>query len=174
MLGRTEIEETGLAPAPSPVSTETKTVIEEAISIQGDIRGQGDLVIQGTVKGSIELEKHHLIVGAKGQVEAEIHAANVTVGGRLIGNITALEKVAITKDADFNGKIKAKRISVEDGAYLKASIELERESNITPISTGRSADQNVTALQKEPIPRPNEAEKWGSSFDQPPGPKPAS
>ncbi len=109
-----------------PVSSE-KTVIGEHISIQGDIRGQEDLVIQGTVKGSVQLENHHLTVGPKGQVEAEIMAANVTISGRLAGNIKAQGKVEITREADFTGEIKAKRISVEDGAYLKAVIELERE-----------------------------------------------
>jgi cytoskeletal protein CcmA (bactofilin family) len=112
---------------PTPVSTGGKTVIGEKIAIEGGIRGGEDLVIEGSVKGSIELEKHHLTVGPKGQVEGEIHADNVTISGRLTGNIEALGKVEITQEADFNGEIKAKRISVEDGAYLKAVIELERE-----------------------------------------------
>jgi len=66
-------------------------------------------------------------VGSSGQVEAEIHADSVTISGHLIGNIHAHGKVEITKEADFSGEIKAKRISVEDGAYLKAVIELERD-----------------------------------------------
>ena len=80
------------------------------------------------MKGSIELEKHQVTVGSNGQVEAEIHADNVTISGHLIGNIHAQGKVEITKAADFTGEIKAKRISVEDGAYLKAVIELERDT----------------------------------------------
>ena len=111
-----------ITPTNRPVSASEKTLIGEHISINGDIRGEGDLVIEGTVKGSVILDKYHLTVGPKGHVDAEINAGNVTVSGRLTGNITALDKVAITKDADFNGVIKAKRFSVEDGAYLKATI----------------------------------------------------
>ena len=110
---------------PRPVE---KTVIGQHISIEGDIKGSEDLVIQGSVKGSIVLPDHHLTIGPKGQVEAEISVANVTISGTLMGNIKASGKVQITKDADFMGEIKAKRISVEDGAYLKAAIELEREA----------------------------------------------
>ena len=154
-----KVEETWTAPEPKPVTTETKTLIGEHISIEGSIRGKGDLVIEGSVKGNIQLEKYHLIVGPKGQVEAEIHAGNVTVSGQLTGNIIALEKVAITKDADFSGEIKAKRISVEDGAYLKAAIELERESHIKPVPTSKPADQKTSGMEKESIPLASEAEK---------------
>lgn len=138
MLRKTEKpkEEAGFnpmaQPAASPVSRPDKTVIGENISIEGDIRGREDLLIQGSVKGSVHLEKHHLTVGPKGQVEAEINAESVTISGRLIGNIKALGKVEITREADFTGEIKAKRISVEDGAYLKAVIELEREPEKKP------------------------------------------
>jgi cytoskeletal protein CcmA (bactofilin family) len=117
-------------PAPTPTfdmgTTDEKTVIGQHISVEGIIRGGENLVIEGSMKGTIELEKHQVTVGPNGQVEAEIHADNVTISGRLAGNIKAHGKVEITKDADFSGEIKAKRIAVEDGAYLKAVIELER------------------------------------------------
>lgn len=160
MLGRSKGDEpktekfkTGEAPGVQTnktISASTKTLIGEHISINGDIRGEGDLVIEGSVKGSIKLEKYHLTVGSKGQVDAEIYAGNVTVSGRVTGNISALEKVAITKDADFNGEIKAKRISVEDGAYLKAAIELERESQIKAVPLGKSPNEKASESQKEP------------------------
>jgi cytoskeletal protein CcmA (bactofilin family) len=128
-------EETPIAPINRPKSASTKTIIGEHIRINGDIRGEGDLVMEGSVKGSVNLEKYHLTVGSKGQVYAQIHACNVTISGRLTGKITALDKVAITRDAVFNGEIKAKRISVEDGAYLKAAIELERGVSHMPVIT---------------------------------------
>jgi cytoskeletal protein CcmA (bactofilin family) len=152
-------EETPIRPTSKPVSESTRTLIGENISINGDIRGEGDLIIEGSVKGSVILEKYHLTVGSKGQVDAEINAGNVTVSGRLTGNITALDKVAITKDADFNGVIKAKRISIEDGAYLKAAIELERESQIKAVPMGKSTKEKTSELQKEPFHPPSEAEK---------------
>ncbi len=97
--------------------------------MEGTVRGEANLFIEGSLKGSIELEKHHITVGSKGHAEAEIQADNVTVSGRLTGNIKAHGKVEITKDAHFSGEIKAKSISIEDGAYLKAVIELGRESD---------------------------------------------
>lgn len=128
-------ESTAPSVAPAAPRSPDKTIIGEHISIVGDIRGQEDLLIQGAVKGSVDLSRHHLTVGVKGKVEGEIMAANVTISGHLVGNIKASGKVEITKEADFTGEIKAKRISVEDGAYLKAVIELEREDTSRSVSS---------------------------------------
>lgn len=135
----------------SPAIIGDKTIVGNQIYIEGNIRGEEDLLIEGSVKGSIEMKAHHLTVGPKGRVEAEVHAANVTISGALVGNINATGKVKITKEADFNGEIKAKSISVEDGAYLKAVIELERE----PMKKGplpvKPEDKTPSAPTKEPL-----------------------
>ena len=65
--------EAPIAPINRPNSASTKTIIGEHISINGDMRGEGDLVMEGSVKGSVNLEKYHLTVGSKGQVDAQIH-----------------------------------------------------------------------------------------------------
>ncbi|MFH1243851.1 MAG: polymer-forming cytoskeletal protein [Pseudomonadota bacterium] len=130
MLGKSKDIKEADAPAIRPSAPAEKTIITKDISIEGEIRGKEDLVIEGAVKGSIQLEGHHLTIGPRGQVEAEVNAENVTISGRLIGNIKALGKVEITREANFNGEIKAKNLSVEDGAYLKAMIELEPHQKI--------------------------------------------
>ena len=151
MLKKPRREETYTEPKARPVSSRPDTIIGENVFIEGNIRGEGNLMIEGTVKGKIELAKHHLTVGLNGQVEAEIQAGEVTVSGHLIGNITALDKVTITRTADFSGEIKAKRISVEDGAMLKASIELERESPVKDVSKNRPDKPDISTSQKEPL-----------------------
>ena len=124
-------------PSSDPAITPDKTIIGEQIVIEGDISGNGDLVIDGSVKGRIQVETHHLTVGPKGNVESEIHAAEVTISGKLVGNIDAKGKVVITKDADFKGEIKARSISVEDGALLKAVIELSNRDEKRKPSVGK-------------------------------------
>jgi cytoskeletal protein CcmA (bactofilin family) len=128
-----------------------KTIIGEQIIIDGTIRGKEDLLIEGSVKGRIEIETHHLTVGPRGQVEAEIQAANVTISGRLVGNVNTTGKVKITKEADFNGEIKAKSISVEDGAYLKAVIELEREPEKKTVTVVKPEEKSASEPVKEPF-----------------------
>jgi cytoskeletal protein CcmA (bactofilin family) len=136
-----------------------KTIIGEQITIKGGIKGKEDLVINGSVKGSIELGGYHLTVGPMGKVEGEISADNVTISGRLSGNIKALDKVEITKEADFNGEVKAKRISVEDGAYLKAVIELEKEPDKKAVPVHKPADQATPTSDREPLTLVKETDK---------------
>ena len=106
-----------------------KTIIGEHIFIEGSIRGEEDLQIEGSMKGNIELGKHNFRVGPSGRMDGEITARNVSVSGEFKGNIKSHEKVEVTREADFYGEIKAKSISVEDGAYIKGVIELDREPN---------------------------------------------
>jgi len=151
MLKKNKKVNTDTTPSHIPAPVEGKTIIGEQITIDGTIQGKEDLLIEGSVKGRIEVETHHLTVGSRGQVEAEIQASNVTISGRLVGNINAAGKVEITKEADFNGEIKAKSISVEDGAYLKAVIELKREPEKKPVTVVKPEGKSASEPVKEPF-----------------------
>lgn len=141
------------APSPGPVPTEEKTVIGEQISVEGNIRGTENLIIEGSLKGNIEMENHNFTVGSKGRVDGKIKANNIIVSGQLQGKIEALGKVEITKEADFHGEIKSKSISVEDGAYFKGVIELAREPHRKGAFTGKeTGPTNVTEPLKPSIP----------------------
>lgn len=159
MLGKSKGVDKDNEAAISPDSIAAKTIIGKQITFKGGIKGKEDLVINGSVKGSIELGGCHLTVGPTGNVEGEISAQNVTISGRLSGNIKALDKVEITKEADFDGEVKAKRISVEDGAYLKAVIELEKEPDKRAVPVDKSADQATPGSEREPLTLIGETDK---------------
>ena len=143
-------EQETLTPAPSSGNTGEKTVIGENVSIEGNIRGDEHVVIEGSMKGNIELEKHNFTVGSKGRVEGEINAQSVRVSGQMIGNIKTQGKVEITKEADFMGDIRAKSISVETGAYFKGSIELEKEPHRKTALAAKSTTVATTQPLNEP------------------------
>ena len=153
-------EQKTLTPVPRPETTAEKTVNGENISVEGNIRGDEHLVIEGSMKGNIEMEKHNFTVGSKGRVEGEINAQSIRVSGQLIGNIKTKGKVEITKEADFMGDIKAKSISLEDGAYFKGSIELDKEPQGKTASTGESTAIKTSQPINEPkTPTAKEADK---------------
>jgi len=72
-------EQKTLTPVPSPQTSAEKTVIGENISIEGNIRGDEHLIIEGSMKGNIAMEKHNFAVGSKGRVEGEINAQSVRI-----------------------------------------------------------------------------------------------
>ena len=133
-------------PRPAPTAREEQTTIGQNISIEGQIRGEEHLIIEGSMKGQVQMEKHNFTVGINGRVDGEIRAQNVSISGQLRGTINALGSVEVTKDADFLGDIKAKSISVQDGAYFKGSIELNRE----PHRKGAFAETAKGPLSPQP------------------------
>ena len=127
-----------------------KTIIGKDISIEGDICGREHLVIDGSVKGNIEMEAHNFALGPNGRVEGEIHARNICISGQMIGNIKTPGKIEITKEADFRGDIRAKTISVENGAFFKGSVELIREPPQKTFSTEKSTANNDSPKYQNP------------------------
>ena len=106
------------------------------------------------MKGNVQMEGHNFTVGSKGRVEGEIKAQNVKISGQMIGNILTKGKVEITKEADFMGDIRAKGISVEDGAYFKGSIELDQEPHRKTMLSGKSTGPATAPPVKEPVVEP--------------------
>jgi cytoskeletal protein CcmA (bactofilin family) len=100
------------------------TVIGSSIVIDGEISGDEDLVIQGTVKGKIGL-KESLYVEKTGVIEADIETANVEVSGQVTGNIVASDKVELKTDCKVVGDIRAPRILIADGAMFKGNVDME-------------------------------------------------
>ena len=103
---------------------EEKSSISSSTSIVGDIKAKEHLIINGTIKGSIEIKGYNLFIGPNGRLEGQAHAQNVRIRGHMQGKITAEEKVEITTEAYFSGNIKSKSISVEKGAYFDALVDL--------------------------------------------------
>lgn len=106
-----------------------KSIIGESSKFEGKISGSGNLIINGLVKGDVKLEENSLTIGPNGRVEGDIIVKDAVVSGQMIGKVTAVRTICITQHADFCGEIKAKSISIDDGAFIKAKIELDREPN---------------------------------------------
>jgi len=106
---------------------EEKTSISSSTSIVGDVKAEEHLIINGTIKGNIEIRNYNLFIGPNGRVEGGVHAKNVRIRGHMKGQIEANEKVEITSAAHFSGEIKSKSIAVEKGAYFDALVDLGRK-----------------------------------------------
>ena len=110
------------------IAKKEKTVISSSTVIIGDITAKEHLIINGTVKGDIQVKNHNLFIGPDGRLEGDVNAQNVRVRGQMRGMINASGKVEITKEANYSGKIICKNILVEEGAYFDASVKLGRGS----------------------------------------------
>lgn len=103
-------------------------IIGPSISINGQLSGDEDLIIEGRVKGTVQLKKHTLTVGSQGTLDAEVYANTILVDGTVNGDLYASERISIRKSAKIDGNILAPRISLEDGARFRGSIDMDAES----------------------------------------------
>ncbi|MDE0006389.1 MAG: polymer-forming cytoskeletal protein [Rhodospirillaceae bacterium] len=95
------------------------------ITIKGDITGKGDVFIRGTMEGTINLADNQVTVEGTGRVKGSIVGKQVQVEGKVVGDIEAIEKMAISSTGTVQGTIIAPRVAVEDGAKFKGRIDME-------------------------------------------------
>ncbi len=96
-----------------------------SLRIKGHITGTEDLHVDGKVEGSISLRGHQLTVGSAAQLNSEVHAGEVVVYGKVVGNVHARDRVDVKTDGSVVGDISTARISIEDGAHFKGRIEID-------------------------------------------------
>ena len=111
---------------PSSPTARTLACLGATIVVKGEISSDEDLQIDGKVEGNISLRGHRLTVGRTAQLNSEINAREAIVYGNASGNLRARDRVEIKRDGQVIGDITTTRISIEDGAYFKGHIEIER------------------------------------------------
>ena len=121
--------------------------IGKSVMIKGEVSGSEDLYLDGRVQGSIELHGHNITIGPNGLVHANINAKGVCVDGKLEGDVQASERVQLRKSAVMVGDIVTERVVIEDGAYLKGKVDIQKHSKfeVTPEAKVTSAKADVPA-----------------------------
>ena len=111
--------------------------IGKSVVIKGELSGSEDLYLDGEVEGTIELQKNALTVGPNSRIRAHVNAREVIVHGKVDGNVRGTDRVELKRTAVLVGDIQTQRITIEDGAYFKGSIDIQRE--------GKKEAQSYTA-----------------------------
>jgi cytoskeletal protein CcmA (bactofilin family) len=129
--------------------------IGKSVVIKGELSGSEDLYIDGTVEGTIQLQGNNLVVGPNGHVHADVSAKVVVIQGKLEGNIQASERAELRKSAVIVGDIVTQRIAMEDGAYLKGKVEIQRDlakpSSPPATKPEAQADARTTSAGSTPV-----------------------
>lgn len=144
-----EPEPTSHSPSPSSPPRRSsarsggeRAIIGPSISIQGDVTGEEDLVVQGRVEGKIDLKQHNVTIGKEGRVKADIFGRLIQVEGEVRGNLFGDEQIVVAGSGQVVGNITAPRVSLEDGCRFKGSIDMEPKGGTRksgPSSSGASS-----------------------------------
>ena len=140
----TEVPET---PASRPVESQQAapkakppaSVISSDLTITGDLKTSGDIVVEGTVEGDIRA--HLLTVGEGATIRGEVVADDVVINGRIVGRVRGL-KVRLTASARVEGDIIHKTIAIESGAHFEGSVQRQDHS----FPTRRSSDHRKSVV----------------------------
>src|SRR5689334_19866766 len=112
----------------APVKTVTSPIEQATIGrtlvIKGEVSGSESLYIDGRVEGTLTFKDHRVTVGRNGVVQANISAREVVIMGKVTGNVECSDSVDIRSEGTLTGDIVSQRISVEDGAMLRGSVQL--------------------------------------------------
>ncbi len=123
--------------------------IGKSVIIKGELSGSEDLYLDGEVEGNIDLHDHNLVIGPNGKVRANVSAREVTVHGKVDGNVTGVEKVELKKSAVLAGDISTQRIVIEDGAFFKGAIDIRKAEVKTPPITSYGSSSSSTLLGED-------------------------
>lgn len=101
-----------------------RATIGRSITIKGEVTGDEDLLIEGSVDGSVDLKQHSVTVGPDGNVKADITGLVVTVEGSVEGNLRAEQQVVLRASARVQGDITSPRVVLEDGAAFRGGVDM--------------------------------------------------
>ncbi len=119
-----------------PPSEGTAAVIGKSVQIYGEVKGSEDLMVDGTIEGTITLSESRLTIGPNAHVQANVSARDVVVLGTVTGNISASGRVELRTGSNLKGDIRAGRLSIEENAIFSGKVELSTTERAT---TGHTA-----------------------------------
>src|SRR5271155_2036449 len=126
-----------------PASSGGTARLGASLHVKGEITGNEDLAIDGSVEGLVQLEDRKLTIGATAKVTADVIAREVVVYGNVKGNLRARDRIEIKKDGSVVGDLTTARIMIEDGAYFKGSIEIDKAGE-----AGDSVDKSYSRVSR--------------------------
>ncbi len=100
------------------------TVIGEGLTVEGEFSSEEEVVVFGTVRGSLS-SGASVSVGGGGVVEADVSAQSLSVAGQVTGNVSSQDRVDIQAGGRLIGDVKASRLTIADGASFKGNVDMD-------------------------------------------------
>ena len=126
-----------------PGEGKMNSIIGKGCKITGTILvSEGTLRIDGEFEGTIQVPDT-LVIGKDGHVKAEIKVKSAVVGGTIIGNIDAKEKVELQAGSRVEGDIKTTRLVIDEGVFFEGNCKMSPEgrSDMKPSMQGPQYQQ---------------------------------
>jgi cytoskeletal protein CcmA (bactofilin family) len=125
MWNKDEQEGSPAMPGQQQQTSRAATRIGPSVTIHGTVKGAEDLHLEGRVEGEILAPKNRVVIGKGGAIKANVGASVIEVEGEVTGDLHGGERVVVAATGNVHGNIKAPRVSLENGAQFKGSIDMD-------------------------------------------------
>lgn len=100
------------------------TYLGPKVHFHGDLTGDEDILFDGRVEGRVNVASSFRI-GPEGRVHADVLAREVVIGGRVVGDVIAADRVELLSTGVLEGNIRAPKIIIAEGAQFRGSVDME-------------------------------------------------
>ncbi len=100
---------------------DAETIIGASVKVKGNFQGQGNIIVEGSLEGSLKT-KANLFIGDKAKVVASIEVNDAVINGEVRGNIKAKNYLAIGPNARIFGDVQYGELSIDKGASLNGQL----------------------------------------------------
>ena len=110
--------------------TESSSInlIGKETHISGDINSNGNIRIDGTVKGNIKCTER-IVIGTSAKIEGDIFCKNCEISGCLKGNIQTEGSFCLKETSKMEGNIITNKLNIEPGAFFTGSCKMGKDDN---------------------------------------------
>ena len=109
------------------VNAKISTILGKGCVLNGDFNADGSARTDGTVNGNVVV-RGTLILGVGGKINGDLQTAGALIGGEVIGNIDAPEKLEISSGARVFGDVKTKIIVIDEHAIFQGKCDMYQEA----------------------------------------------
>lgn len=95
----------------------TFSVIGAGTVVTGNIKTDGSIRVDGKIVGNL-VTQSDAAVGLNGVVEGSVDARNITIAGKVLGTLTAAQKLILEGHAVLKGDLRTSRLVVDEGAVF--------------------------------------------------------
>lgn len=118
----------------------SETIIGPSVHVDGDLSSQGNIVIEGSVTGTIATSGN-LTVGEHAVINANVEATNAHFAGTLKGNLVVHERLELKHTSKITGDIATSVLVVDEGALLNGHCQMGQTSATSTVKSKKNPEK---------------------------------
>lgn len=122
------------------------SILGKGCKFKGTIEVEGTLRIDSEFEGVVNCPET-LVIGKTGIVKADINVKNAIIGGKVIGNVTATNKIELQSGSHIEGDITTHRLVIDEGVFFEGSCKM---GELRTTSGGGSVSDTKTGQATTP------------------------